>query len=406
LYGIETWQELFNDRQKLGIITFLDKLRLCAGQIKADCACLVDALPSARTPDKEQLGIAVMGYLAIILDRCIDKGSVLARWHNSGEKIEATFSRQALPMTWDFVEINFFSGINGDWTANRDWVLRFIRANPAVQPRVAPALGELVQRPICTVLNASATDLPLPDNAFDAVFTDPPYYDNVYYADLSDFYYVWLKRTLSDELPGLFARPLVPKADEAVMQVSRQGGAEQAKVFFERTLAASFQEIRRVLKPGGIAIIVYAHKKMDGWETMLNGLVQAGLVVTASWPIHTEMRTRLLAAGTTALASSIYFVCRKTEREQVGSWHWLRPRIKARVEHKLAQFLSQGIAGSDLLFSAIGPGVAEYSRYEQVKNDLDQTVSVGELLAFIRQTATSFARAAESAKKGGENDRI
>jgi len=139
------------------------------------------------------------------------------------------------------------------------------------------------------VLIGSATELPYPDDCFDAVFTDPPYYDNVNYSALSDFFYVWLKRTVGDLYPELFVTPVTRKDEEIVADPNRQGGAEQARSFFEQKITQAFREIRRVLKPDGLAVIVFAHKTTAAWETIISALLEAGLYLTASWPIHTEM---------------------------------------------------------------------------------------------------------------------
>jgi len=232
--------------------------------------------------------------------------------------------------------------------------------------------------------------MPFPDNHLDAILTDPPYYDNVPYAALSDFFYVWLKRSVGEVFPELFATPVVGKSGEAIMEPTRHPSSAEAKVFFEHLLGESFREIYRVLRPGGIAVVVYAHKTTAGWETMLNALVQAGLVVTASWPVHTEMSTRLRAAASAALASSIYMVCRKIEREPLGFCNELQPQIRARVEEKMAQFWAEGIAGGDFFISAIGPGMEAYSRYERVETYAGEPVGVDALLAFIRAVATDW----------------
>ncbi len=158
--------------------------------------------------------------------------------------------------------------------------------------------NERMKKPVIPeVIQASATKLPYPDNYFDAVFTDPPYYDNINYAELSDFFYVWLKRCVGDLYPELFMTPLVPKTKEIVSNPVRHGSNEKAKIFFESMLKKSFKEISRVLKPNGIATIVYTHKSTSGWETLINSLLESNLVVTASWPIDTEMKSRLLAKG-------------------------------------------------------------------------------------------------------------
>jgi len=252
------------------------------------------------------------------------------------------------------------------------------------------------------VSQSSATSLPFPDNHFDAILTDPPYYDNVPYADLSDFFYVWLKRSVGDLFPDLFTTPLTPKTQECIENESllrRSSGIAKEdyqtlsikdKEFFEKSLSDSFKEIHRVLKPGGIAVIVYAHKTTDGWETMLNSLVDAGLVVTASWPIHTEMETRLRAGGSAALASSIYMVCRKMKRERVGYYSEVQPRIRERVEEKLHQFWNEKIVGGDFFISAIGPAMEVFSRYERVEKYSGEVVTTADLLDYIRSVSTGF----------------
>jgi adenine-specific DNA methylase len=387
IYGMTTWDTFFNARQKLALVTFLEKIKGSYKRVRADCEAMrtrigrmngSESANPAHLLFSDDLAQAVVGYLAIVLNRLADKNATLVIWHNIGEKVEHVFGRQSLAMTWDYIELNVFSGVNGDWTSNRDWILRYIRANPATNNATGFAQS------------ASATVLPFPDKHFDAVLTDPPYYDNVHYADLSDFFYVWLKRAVGDLFPDLFATPLTPKSSEAIASKTRHETPEEARFFFEQTLSESFREIQRVLKPGGVAVIVYAHKTTEGWETMLNGLVEAGLVVTASWPVHTEMKTRLVAAQTAALASSIYMICRKIERQPLGFWNELQPRIKERVEAKLAQFWAEGIAGGDFFISAIGPGMEEYSRYERVEKYSGEPVGTDELLHTIREVATNF----------------
>jgi adenine-specific DNA methylase len=394
-YGMTQWKELFNTRQQLALVTFLEKIKGSYERIRADCEGILAHGSTRINTDQEkirenlcesvsmdvdadELARAVVGYLAVILNRSADYNSTICTWANHGEYVGHTFVRQALPMTWDFFELNPFSNSTGDWNSHTSWVLRYIEANPTL-----PNAQSHAQK-------ASATDLPFPDDHLDAVLTDPPYYDNVPYAALSDFFYVWLKRSVGELFPELFATPTVPKTDEAIMEPTRHEDKDQAKAFFEDLLGQSFQEMHRVLRPGGVAVIVYAHKTTAGWETMLNALVDAGLVVTGSWPMHTEMATRLRATASAALASSIYMVCRKVERESLGFWNEIQPQIRARVEEKLQQFWDAGIAGGDFFISAIGPGMEHYSRYERVETYAGDPVGVDTLLHFIRTVATDF----------------
>lgn len=242
---------------------------------------------------------------------------------------------------------------------------------------------------IPTILQASATELPYPDNYFDAVFTDPPYYDNINYAELSDFFYVWLKRSIGDLYPELFSTPLVPKSKEIVANPVRHGGEAKAKEFFETMLKRAFQEVYRVLKPNGIAIIVYAHKSTSGWETMINSLLDSGLVPTASWPIDTEMKTRLIAKDSAALASSIYIVCRKMEREDIGWFSDVKKEIRERIFNN--NLWEEGIAGPDFFIACIGSAIEVFGRYKKVMDYEGNVIRADKLLEFVREVVTEYA---------------
>ncbi|WP_263789499.1 DUF1156 domain-containing protein [Salinibacter sp.] len=379
LYGLDRWKKLFNPRQQLALVTFSEAVRGNYGQIADDSATLVET--TNVHVDPEEMAKAVMGYLGIVTDRVADYSSNLMQWVSSGEFAAHTFVRQALPMSWDYFENGPLSGAGGDWTSHLEWVIRYIEKNDWPAHSTALAKAE------------SATDLPYDDGTLDAVVTDPPYYNSVPYADLSDFFYVWLKRSVGEHFPDLFSTPTAPKTEEAVEMAGWDPDryAHKDQDFFESKLGKSFQEMHRVLKPGGVATVVYAHKTTEGWETMLNGLVDAGFVVTGSWPLHTERKARLRSAQSAALASSIYMVCRKTEREDLGFWNDIQPQIKSRVEEKLRQFWEADvIRGGDFFISAIGPGMEAYSRYDRVETYSGEEITVRDLLQYIRSVATDF----------------
>jgi adenine-specific DNA methylase len=297
-------------------------------------------------------------------------------------------------MVWDYSELNALSDAVGSWES---MAVRRIPSALAHLTRVPP-MQDLPQ-----VHHGTATDLPWPENFFDAVLTDPPYYDNVPYSDLADFFYVWLKRTIGDLYPDLFATHLTPKSEEMVADASKAGGMENAMRRFEEMLTQAFREIHRVLKPEGIAVIVFAHKTTEAWETVINALLKAGLYMTASWPIHTEMRARLRAQESAALASSIYMVCRKRTTSEVGEYPKVRKEIDARVRQKLAQFWDEGIRGADFFMSAIGPAVEAFGKYARVEKLSGELVSVAELLEYVRKVVSEFAleRVLGSAQLGG-----
>jgi putative DNA methylase len=244
---------------------------------------------------------------------------------------------------------------------------------------------------IPNVLQASATQLPYPDNYFDAVFTDPPYYDNINYAELSDFFYVWLKRILGDLYPELFSTPLVPKTKEIVANPLRQGNKDKAKNFFESNLKKSFQEIYRVLKPDGIVIIVYTHKSTSGWETVLNALLDSNLVVTATWPIDTEMKARLNAKENASLASSIYIVCRKIKKQETGYFNEVKEEIKKHLSEKLERLWQEGVSGADFFIAGIGSAIEIFGKYEKVMDYEGNLIRADKLLEFVREIVTDYA---------------
>lgn len=365
-YGFSNYGKFFNARQLLVLTTFVEKIKETYERLYEE------------TQDKEYAK-ALMTYLSMILGRLADYDSTLCLWHSSKELIAHTFGRQSLPMVWDFAEVNPFSGSTGDITGAIDWIKRVIQ-HCQKTPNI-PA----------DVRQGDASNLPYPDNYFDAVITDPPYYDNIQYAEISDFFYVWLKRAIRDLYPNLFSTPLTPKSKEIVQNRIRQGGTKEAKRFFEEKLTESFREINRVLKDEGITTVVFAHKSTSAWETMIRSLLEADLVVTASWPIHTEMSTRLRARGSAALASSVFFVCRKLEKEEEAYFEDIEGDIKDRIRKRLDYFWKVGIAGADFFVSAIGPAIEVFGQYENIKKYSGEQVSVLELLRFVEGYVAEYA---------------
>ncbi|MEM3697683.1 MAG: DUF1156 domain-containing protein [Candidatus Bathyarchaeia archaeon] len=379
-YGLNTWGELFNSRQKLVLATFAEKIRFVYKRLNEE------------TCDTEY-NKAVCTYLALVLSRVADFSNILCEWHNTWEFTAHLFSRQALQMKWDYSELNIFSPIlTGTWESMLRQIQRAIEAS-------------CIETPSSTcVIEGTATRLPYEEGYFDAVITDPPYYDNVPYSDLSDFFYVWLKRTVGELYPEMFATYLTPKSQEIVVHTLRHGNSmEKAKRFFEDMLTESFKEMCRVLKPEGIAVVVFAYKSTEAWETIINSLLKSGLVLTASWPVHTEMKARLRAMESAALASSVYMVCRKRTKEQIAYFNEIRAEIDHSIKEKLTQFWEQGISGADFFVSAIGPAVEVFGRYSKVEKLSGEEVSVQELLEYVRKIVSEFAleRVLKRADLGG-----
>ncbi len=364
-YGMNTWGDLFNARQQLALITFADKVRQAHARMLAEGY-------------EPEFARAVATYLAILINSLVDHNAVLCQWRGGTEDGSHVFGRQALPMNWDYFEVAPLSGSTGSLKSALPKVLR------------------VIEHCCCAVLatdisQSSATQLPYPDGYFDAVFTDPPYYDNVPYSYLSDFFYVWLKRSVGHLYPDLFSTPLTPKAQEIVAYSHGEGGWEGGKRFFEENLKRAFQEVQRVLKPGGVAVIVYAHKSTAGWETVVNALLDSGLVVTGAWPLHTEMQARLRSMESAALASSIYLVARKAVRQPTGFYHEVREELRRHLEAKLQRLWEEGIGGADFFIAAIGSAIEVFGRYEQVIDYEGAVVRADRLLAEVRTIATDYA---------------
>ena len=366
-YALNQWGDLFNARQKLSLITFVEKVRAAYQKMVAEG---VDA----------EYAKAVVSYLALILSRHSSYNATLCWWQPSGENVFNVFGRQALPMVFDYSEQNPFGILTGNWASQTDMTCKIIsQLSSTLFPHNA------------TVTQSSATATPYPNEFFDAVFTDPPYYDNVPYAYLSDFFYVWLKRTLGDVHPELFATPLTPKRNEIVAYSHGPGGFEEGKRFFEESLKQSFQEIHRVLKPNGAAVIVYAHKSTEGWETLINSLLDSGLIVTGAWPLYTETRGRLNAIETASLSSSIYIVARKMAREPTGFYNEVKMELTTHLNAKLHRLWEEGLSGADFFIAAIGSAIEVFGKYEQVMTFEGEIIRAHRLLDDVREIATDYA---------------
>lgn len=389
-YKILKWGDLFNPRQQLALLTFAEAVRRAHAQMLADQA----------PPEFAQ---AVATYLAIGVDNIAEKNNTLSRWANTKETVAGAFGRQALPMLWDYVETGPTGDSTGSWQGAMEYNERIIEhissitttlchSPSAVHPPSSSVHRQpsAVRRP-SSVTHASATRLPYADNSLDAILTDPPYYDNVPYSYLSDFFYVWLKRTVGHLYPDLFSTPLTPKIGEIVAYSHGEGGFEAGKRFFEEQLALAFREMQRVLKPNGVAVIVYAHKSTAGWETVINALLESGLVVTAAWPLNTEMQSRLRAGESAALASSIYIVARKSPRQPTGFYNEVRQELRRHLDAKLQRLWEEGIGGADFFIAAIGSAIEIFGKYEQVMDYEGNLVRADRLLEEVRALATDYA---------------
>jgi len=356
IYGISTWGDLFTSREAL-VLTVL-----------------------VRLAKEVQDSITIQTLLSLAVSRQVDYLSSLCSWHLTGEKVNHTFGRQALPMIWDFTEVFPFSGSSGDFEGALEWVVRVCDANAFL-----PEFGQ-AQR-------ASATAHPLPDGSVNAFVTDPPYYDAVPYAYLSDFFYVWLKRSLGAAHPELFGGAAVPKDEEIVVDRPHElSNSTKDIAFYERELTKAFAEGRRILQPGGVGVIVFASKTTASWEAILQAVIDAGWVITGSWPIDTEMEARVAAQGQARLGSSIHLVVRPRAASAVspqpsafsiGDWRDVLHALPERIHAWMPRLAEAGIVGADAIFACLGPALELFSRYDRVEKASGEQITLGMYLEHV-----------------------
>ncbi|MDO5080855.1 DUF1156 domain-containing protein [Buchananella hordeovulneris] len=371
-YGMTKWTDLFTNRQLVALTTFSELVGEARAQVMADAEAA--GMDSARA---RAYADAVATYLALAVSRQSNRLSSLSTWQSIGDKIAQTFTRQALPMVWDFAEANPFSSSSGNFLGQVEWVAKALAHVPAT------ARGTVAQ------LSASEREY-----AGLVVSTDPPYYDNIGYSDLSDYFYVWLRRMLRDIHPAVTGTLLTPKAEELVANPYRHGGKEEAAQFFVDGFNGVFARLRAAASPTVPLTVYYAYKQQDGqdqtatgWHTLLAGLIDAGWRVTATWPVRSERKGRMLSIGTNALASSIVLACRPrpadapaTDRRKFVA------QLKRELPTALRPLMQGAISPVDLAQAAIGPGIAVFSRYAQVREADGTAMSVRAALALINHT--------------------
>jgi REP element-mobilizing transposase RayT len=359
-YGMLQWGDLFTARQKLVLLTL-------AGEV--------------RRHGEEWQGVkiaAVSEVFGLILGRVADYFSNLCAWHLTRELIGHTYARNALPIVWDFCEGVPLEEGPGNLTGALDW-----------SAAVAETAQPVIQAPGQVSLADAVHPSTVPDSA--AVwFTDPPYYDAIPYADLSDFFFVCLRRTLTDHPllrnPYEPSNPLTPKCPEIVQDGVKRtlNGRPKDKTFFEESMQQAFAEGRRVLREDGIGSVVFAQKTTEGWEALISGMLKGGWTVTASWPITTEMGTRLRARESAALAASVHLVCRpRPENAGIGGWEEILRELPNRIGDWMERLSTEGIRGADLVFSCIGPALELFSKYEKVETAERREVKLDEFLAKV-----------------------
>ena len=382
-YGLNTFGDLFTPRQLVALTTFSDLVQEVVEQVKRE------ALPANLPEDSKPLcdggtgaaayAEAVGVFLALASDRMANTLCTIARWTPERQQTVTVFARQAIPMTWDFPDVNPFAGAAGDYAVSVEGVIKGISSttDPPGFARQADAMTQETSK-------------------HKVVSTDPPYYDNIGYADLSDFFYVWLRRSLRTVFPDLFATLAVPKAEELVAIPYRHGSKMNAEAFFLDGMTKAMHGLAQHSHPAFPVTIYYAFKQAEsdgadgmtntGWDTFLAAVIEAGFTISGTWPMRTELGNRMLGSGTNALASSVVLVCRPrsadsttaTRREFVTT-------LRAELPVALAHLQRGNIAPVDLAQAAIGPGMAVYTRYSKVIDAAGRPLSVREALTLINQ---------------------
>ena len=365
LYGLTTFADLFTDRQLTALTTFSDLVAEARKKIAQDAT--VAGLPpdgrglAAGGTGARAYAEAVGVYLGFVVDKCADYWSTICSWNSPGEKVRNTFGRQAIPMIWDFCETNPLSKSSGGWLNQITWVSKALGAVPARPKGRSSGVDAATQM-------ASLSKV---------VSTDPPYYDNIGYADLSDFFYVWLRRTLRATFPDFFATVAVPKADELVASPYRHGSRDAAERFFLKGMSQAIERLAAQAHPSVPVTLFYAFKQSErksdagvsstGWETFLDAVIRSGFGISGTWPMRTELSNRMVGTGTNALASSIILVCRRRpENASLATRREFTTTLRATLAPAVTQMQSGNIAPVDLAQAAIGPGMRVYTRYEPV----------------------------------------
>ena len=387
-YGMSTFGDMFTNRQILALNIFTKSIKNIRNKIKNDVASFDQSIsgssPDHRKRKAEEYADAVSVYLAFGLSKIADYNSNLTTWISGRQVIRNTFGRPALPMAWDFAETNVFSNSTGNWSNCIEWGVK--------------TLGTIMSNADGREIQCDAQSVEYESNS--AISTDPPYYDNIGYADLSDFFYCWLKPVLGSAYPDIFGFLATPKVEELVATPSRHGGRDAAESFFLSGMSHALSNMAQHTSGSFPTTVYYAFKQSEieqegisstGWATFLEAVVNAGYAVTGTWPLRTEMANRMRATGSNALANSVVLVCRKKETtaETITRAEFLRI-LKRERPPAIAELQIASIAPADMPQSAIGPGMGVFSRYHTVLEADDSPMTVKTALQLINHELDEY----------------
>lgn len=357
-WGYTEWGQMFAHRQLLAMQALVNTLNGLKREIGIE----------------KDYGKAIVTYLGILIDRAAAIETSFGRWDVSRENVQSPFSRQAIPMIFDYPEAYLFGNTSGSALNQLEWLARYIDS-------------ESHNFVFSQLRNASSGEREqFPEKSITAVVTDPPYYDAIAYADLSDFFYVWLKRTLGDVFPANFATPQTPKSDECTaLKHHHEGSVKKAVLHFENKLLQIFDAIEH--QTSDVVSIMFAHQTTEAWTTLCNSILGARLNITGSWAIDTEMVNRSVGLAGAALESSVTVSCKPASREGFGEYREVKKAIERKVEEEVAELYTLGFRGADLLTACFGKAVGEFGKYERVEKTSGDEVTVAELLEMTRDSA-------------------
>lgn len=394
-YGIDRWSKLFNSRQLLTLVTYVEIIQQAKAKIRQELG--VDELERAN---------AIIAYLALVLDRCVDANCRLTHWSGTTSQIQLASGQHSLNLMWNYPEVNGSSrlwqwcvkALASDYTK-----LCYLSGAVSSTNTTIPGLEKQLTvkkektHPIPQISQSSADSLfHILDESVDAIITDPPYYGTIQYAELSDFFYVWMKRVLDDVYPELFYSELTDKDREAVANPSRfrnMGAPPEmlARADYEAKMLLAFSEYHRVLRPDGVMTVQFNHKDPGAWDVLANSLINGGFEITASWSVSTENPQNLHQAKKNSVASTVLLICRKRDPDAgLAWWDNLRPQVVNIVESRAVEFEANDITGIDLYLSAFGPALNVFSSAYPILDSSGEPVRPEVAFAEARRTIANY----------------
>jgi adenine-specific DNA methylase len=371
-YGIRKWRDLFNPRQLLTHLTYLEKFL----EVKREL------LSKAVSEEDREFYKAVITYGALVFDTCVDYNSILTRWVPTRQKIAGSMAVQAFPFKSSYAEWN--SVLYG-WTWSFEKVLDALTEIIKLLPSKA---GDV------SVYCGDAANIPLPDKSVDCIVVDPPYYENVMYSEVSDFFYVWLKRLIGDLYPEAFQYELTPKEEEAVANPARYKGVNKARELankhYESKIEACFREMKRVLRDDGVMTVMFTHRKAEAWASLAKALINAGFTFEASWPVATEPGQKFGKMEKGVLKYTVLLRCKKRTEEKKGLWEEIKEELLEEAEKRVRDHNSKGITGPDLLVSVYGPVLGKFADYSQVKDAAGNLKTPNDALNIVAEIVNKF----------------